>query len=745
MPASEHKPNEPKKLPGIFISYRRTDNPDAVGRIYDRLASEFGKARVFKDVDSIPLGQDFRGHLNEVVGGCAAVLAIIGPKWAEARSETGQRRLENPDDFVRIELEAALARNVPVVPVLVGHAAMPVGGQLPGSLLSLIYRQAIEVRPDPDFHNDATRLVSALRLILDPNARGAAGVQQKWVTAFAVIAGIAAAALATPALNYLRTPPPQETRVEITTPATDRPLDFAVSPDGRQIAFVARGDGASRLWVRSLASTAPQPLPGTEGATGPFWSPDSRSIGFFASRTLKRIDLGGGLPQTLALAGNDGDGSWGADGTILYVQGPANPISRIAAAGGAITAATKLGPLVTEHRGPLFLPDGKHFLFLEYGGPRSGLYLGSLDGSPPARLAPDLSRVAWASSGWLLWLRGGTLTAQRLDLKKAALTGEAITLADNVGTVSASGTGMVAYRAGAIRQRQLTWVNRLGATVGTIGDPDNTLFAPRVSPDSRRVALSRQTQGNEDLWLLDSARASRMTFDTTRDLFPTWSPDGTRIAFTSMRSGGGDLYMKATSGAGVEQLLTSSNTIKFPTSWSADGLYLLYFTIDPKNRTDIWVLPMSGDRKPFPFVQTPFTDVWGQFSPDGKWVAYQSDESGQDEIYVRSFAPVVEGQWRVSTTGGVHPVWRPDGKELYYISRTGEMMAVSISAVGVEVTLGAPARLFDPHILFGGVDAATGRQYDAAPDGRFLINRELDAEASPPITLIQNWNPDAGK
>src|SRR5580658_7094768 len=240
-------------LSGIFISYRRTDTPDATGRIYDRLVSEFGKARVFKDVDSIPLGQDFRGHLNTIVSECGVVLAIIGPHWTDASNKAGQRRLEDPDDFVRIELEAALARDIPVVPVLVAHAPIPLASELPASLAPMAFRQSIEVRPDPDFHNDATRLVSALRGILDPTGTAeqaaaaltppvaATGTQRGrlgWIAA--AIVTLVAALLAIPATRYLRATPPSETRLDIVTPATDEPESFALSPDGRQIVFVAK-------------------------------------------------------------------------------------------------------------------------------------------------------------------------------------------------------------------------------------------------------------------------------------------------------------------------------------------------------------------------------------------------------------------------------------------------------------------------------------------------------------------------
>jgi TIR domain/WD40-like Beta Propeller Repeat len=396
------------RLPGIFISYRRSDTPDAVGRVYDRLVSEFGKSKVFKDVDSIPLGQDFRGHLNDIVGGCAAVLAIIGPKWTDIRNEAGQKRLEDPDDFVRIELEAALARSVPVVPVLVGHAPMPATSQLPSTLSSLAFRQSIEVRPDPDFHNDATRLVVALRQIIDPSApkedaasdsspgkasAHTARPKHSWLPwLLAAAATLAAFALAIPALKYLRLASPAETRTEIGAPPhAPAPADFdgsiALSPDGRQIVFVETNNGVSRLWLRALAETTAQLLPGTDDASYPFWSPDSRSIGFFTSDALKRLDVGGGAPLTLTPVSGGLGGSWNAEGVILFSQGFRKGLARIAATGGAATQVTHPQTGTAAHGLPTFLSDGRRFVYGVDGVKgTTGVYLGSLDGTAPIRL-----------------------------------------------------------------------------------------------------------------------------------------------------------------------------------------------------------------------------------------------------------------------------------------------------------------------------------------------------------------------
>ena len=407
----------------------------------------------------------------------------------------------------------------------------------------------------------------------------------------------------------------------------------------------------------------------------------------------------------------------------------------------------------------------------------AGIYLGALDGGVPTRLTPadglggylpsgvgradPTSLAERAPSGWLLWVRAGTLVAQPLNVAKAELTGEPVTLAETVSvglfgqsSVSVAVNGLVAYRTGASSPRQLTWFDRSGTARGTVGEADSSLFQTRVSPDGRRVAVQREF-ANADLWLLDGDRASRFTFDAATEVRPTWSPDGTRIAFASNRTGVFDLYQKLTSGAGVEERIVASNQTKTPSSWSADGRFLLFNSTDPQTSMDMWVVPM-GDRTPSPFLKTPFRELHGVFSPDDRWVAYQSNESGQDEVYGRPFVPPTDatraattapatagGQSQVSTAGGVHPVWRRDGKELHYLNPEGAMMAVPI-ATGATLSPGAPVVLFSTRIVGGGADRGVGPQYDVAPDGRFLINMELPGDAAP-ITLIQHWNPAAKK
>jgi Tol biopolymer transport system component len=580
-----------------------------------------------------------------------------------------------------------------------------------------------------------------------------------WIAAFAV-ALVAAVALAIPALRYLTDTPPPETRVDIVTPATAQPASFELSPDGRQIVFVASDDKVSRLGLRSLSTTTAQPLAGTEGAVFPFWSPDGRSVGFFAGGSLKRLNLGGGASQTLAPVTNGAGGTWNADDVIVFAPSTTSPLMRVSASGGTATALIPLAPEEFGHFSPHFLPDGRRFLF-RVNGPADtgGIYLGTLDGRTSARLTPDQTSGVYAPAGWLLWVRAGSLTAQRLDVERQTLTGEPVTLADGVATdgaglrsaVSVATTGLVAYRTAGSSLRQLTWVDRSGTTRGVVGEPDDSLLSPRVSPDGRRVAVARTAQGNVDLWLQDGARASRFTFDPSRDAQPVWSPDSTWIAYQAYQRLGAALVHKLTSGAGVAEPLLSTDQVLTPSSWSADGRFLMYISIDPRTNADIWVLPVSGaagDRKPFVFLQTPFREVYGSFSPDGRWVAYHSNESGRPEVYVRRFVPpgatgtAAGGPSQVSAAGGIHPLWRSDGKELYYLNPDGAMMAASITVTGDSLEPGAPVMLFPTRIFGGGADIQLGRQYDVAADGRFLINT-VSNEAAAPITLLQNWNPAA--
>ncbi|HXG89164.1 MAG TPA: hypothetical protein VNJ02_12575 [Vicinamibacterales bacterium] len=317
----------------------------------------------------------------------------------------------------------------------------------------------------------------------------------------------------------------------------------------------------------------------------------------------------------------------------------------------------------------------------------------------------------------------------------------------------------MAYRGGRASQRQLTWVDRTGKVLGTLGAPDEgNLLTPRVAPDGRRVAVQRTVQGNTDLWLLDGARTSRVTFDAGRDRFPIWSPDGRWLVFDSERTGVRDLYGKDASGAGVEARLVASAQTKTATDWSADGRFLLYHSADLQTGGDLWAQemdPSTGAARaggaPGTVLRTPFTERWGRFSPDGRWVAYQSNESGRTEIYVRPWtppaaaagaaAPAPSGQWQVSTAGGITPVWRADGQALYYLGPDGALMAAPVTTRGTALAPGTPVALFPTRIVGVGWEGGQGPQYDVTRDGRFLINTVLNDAVATPITLLMNWQP----
>ena len=430
-------------------------------------------------------------------------------------------------------------------------------------------------------------------------------------------------------------------RVEITTPPTTDPVSLAISPDGQKIVFVATSEARSRLWLRSLNSASARPLEGTDAASLPFWSPDSRSVGFFADGKLKRIDIDGGSATVLANAPYGRGGAWNRDGAVLFVPNPGSPILKIPAAGGETVAVTTIGAPQQQHQSPQFLPDGRHFLYYVLGSPEAGVYVGQLGGSETKRILPADAAAVYAPSGHLLFVRRGTLFAQDFDPVRLALGGNPFPVAERVAVqdwsaaLSASGTGPIVFRTGATEpQRQLAWFDLSGKEIGTVGDPDSDLASPSLSPDGRRVVVIKRVNGNFDLYLLETERTglNRFTVDAADDIFPVWSPDGARIVFSSTRKGGLDLYVKSASGTGNEELLLATPQVKAASSWSPDGRFLLYLSADPKTGFDIWTLPMDGDRKPFPIIQTKSNERLAQFSPDGKWIAYESDESGRYEI-----------------------------------------------------------------------------------------------------------------
>jgi dipeptidyl aminopeptidase/acylaminoacyl peptidase len=403
---------------------------------------------------------------------------------------------------------------------------------------------------------------------------------------------------------------------------------------------------------------------------------------------------------------------------------------------------------------PEFLPDGRHFLFdMRWTGAedRTGLYIGALDTPEVRRILTIDTAVSYAPPGYLLFVRQGALMAVSFDASTGTVAGEPVTVAPGVnairrGAFSVSSNGLLAHRGGSASGRQLTWFDRRGTVVGTMGPPDTGPFAsPELAPDGRRVAIGRGVAGNIDVWLMEAAADawSRFTFTTspTAGNYPVWAPDGSRLVFASNRKRPDrftQIFEKASDGSGDERLLFASNSNPvWPVDWSRDGRTLLYSNQDPKTDGDLWALPLTGDRMPFPVVQTPFLEDEGQFSPDGQWIAFRSNRSGRDEIYVQAF-PGPAGSQIVSAHGGSQPRWRRDGTELFYVAPDDTLMVVSIgSAAGRKLGTGKPMPLFRTRL--SGVDQPK-QQYAVAPDGqRFLMNVLAEETNVPPITIVQNW------
>jgi len=519
----------------------------------------------------------------------------------------------------------------------------------------------------------------------------------------------------------------------------------AISPDGRRLAFVVAVDEKDGLWVRDLDSLAARRLPGTEGASLPFWSPDSRSLGFFASGKLKKIDAAGGPVQFICDAPSGAGGSWSKNDIIVFAPNGVGGLFRVPAAGGSATPVTAPDPAVrrTSHRLPWFLPDGHHFLFLyqtfgSSGSEKNGVYVADLqsnDSKTQRRVLTESSNAVYAPPGFLLFLRGGTLLAQPFDSGRAQTTGDPVPIAEQVdygrdleGHFSSSRNGVLAYTS----HGRLVWVDRKGAEQ-PLGVP-NEYRSPQVSPDGRRVAVTAEERGGQ-IWIYELGREVffRLTFDEgSGNVNPVWAPDGKRVTFPSGTPP--NLFWQPADGSGNPERLTTSEYDQTPSSWSPDGQMLAFDEVNSTTGYDIWTLRLS-DRKAQPFLRTRFNERAPRFSPDGRWLAYVSDESGPYEIYVQAY-PGPGGKWQISTDGGTEPVWNPNGQELFY--RNGnKMMAVDVTTQP-SFSGGKPRMLFEG----GYVPApATLPNYDVTPDGqRFLMIKASQQDTSETqIIVVLNW------
>ena len=543
------------------------------------------------------------------------------------------------------------------------------------------------------------------------------------------------------------TEPRQEMRLQIPTPHAWEPASFAVSPDGRHVVYQATVGGRTQLWHRPMHAELAQPLAGTDDGYFPFWSPDSRSVGFFSDYQLKRLDLATGLVRTLARTPHARGGTWSPAGTIVYASST-GPLLKMSADGGSASPASRLRPGQMNHRFPQFLPDGRRLLFLAMGAPgTSGLHLGFVDGPDMRRVIDVDATGTFLPPDRVLFTRRGALWAQRVnrqfeaDGEPALIAGQVLIHPDVAGhrAHSSSGADVVAYRAAA-GTHQLVWLDRTGREIGAVGGPDGGLPGYlRLSADGRTLALRRTIAGNTDVWLTDVARSipQRLTFDAAIDWAAEFSPDATRVVFASnRRTGIDDLYERAASGVGPETLLLESSEQKVPLDWSPDGKYILYAVQSARTGFDLWALPLAGARTPFPVVQTEFEDgdtrLGAAFSPDGRWIAYESNRSGRYDVYLQPF-PGPGQPLPVSRHGGFSAQWRQDGRELFFIGPDNTVMAVPVVFEGGTVQVGTP------HALFSMPDDWDSGEYAVADGRRFLISRAVTPPS--PITVVLNWRP----
>jgi Tol biopolymer transport system component len=541
------------------------------------------------------------------------------------------------------------------------------------------------------------------------------------------------------------------------------PGSMAISPDGGLLTFTAKAkEAAPQLWVRSLDSLTSHPLAGTENAFAPFWSPDGRWIAFFSNEKLKKVEASGGPVETLCDAPMGRGGSWSRSGLILFSPNISQPLYQIAATGGTARPLTQMDASRQEvtHRWPQFLPDGKHYLFFVRAATpgMTGVYVGILGSDQHSQIISGVTNAVYAEPGYLLFGRGDVIMAQPFDLGRMQTAGVPVVVASGVSATSAanyvnfsvSQTQTLIYSsASAEIDRQLWWYDRQGNQFSKLGQPEYA-STPQLSPDGKRLALRLLTPpvGNFEIWIYDLARGlqARASFSGLTVFGPVWSPDGLELAIShsTPRASGDHMYLLQADGTGKEEPLEEpsfESLANYPSSWAPNGRLLLFDHQDKSGKTSMWILPLNGDRKPFRFLETPFNAQMGAFSPDGHWVAYVSNDSGKDEIYVVPF-PNPGARVQVSIQGGSQPRWRRDGKELYYLSPEAKIMAAELPTGMGDFRVGAVRPLF----ALSGLTGVPGFLYDLSADGqRFIAVQELEHTSTVPLTVVVNWSAELRK
>jgi Tol biopolymer transport system component len=496
-------------------------------------------------------------------------------------------------------------------------------------------------------------------------------------------------------------------------------------------------------------------LVGTDGAFQPFWSSDSRSVGFFANGKLKRIEVSGGVPMIVCDAPSNVSGAWNREGTIVFSRGVASGLYRVQATGGTPVQLTTVDSARNEieHVWPYFLPDGRHFLFLVRNAQpeNSSIAIGTLDSRETTTLLQAHSSVAYATPGYVLFVRENTLMAQGFDADTLQIKGDAFPVIEQTARnpvigrsmFSVSENGVLVFRGGGIVNNQLIWYDRSGKQLSAL-TPPGYYSAPSFSPDEKKVATirqDRQTGTAADIWLIDLERGSqiRLTTDPAGDIFPSWSPNGNQVAFISTRNGATSIYQKPSNGSSPEETLVSSGELKYNPHWSPDGEYIIYSQLNPKTNVDLYLLSLSGEKKSTSLLQTSFIEAQGRFSPNGRWIAYISNETGQFEVYVQSF-PITGAKIPISIGGGSQPLWRADGRELYYYASDRNIVAVEVNSDGPTFKVGEARPLFEIRVASIDQSFPGNGYYTVTQDGkRFLVSSLPETQERQQINVILNW------
>jgi eukaryotic-like serine/threonine-protein kinase len=587
------------------------------------------------------------------------------------------------------------------------------------------------------------------------------GVKKRELGLWVAIGLLAAALVAVGAFPFLHRAQPKVLRTSINAPekhTINLMGDYAgppvLSPDGTMVVFAASdAEGKGALWVRSMNSPEARPLPDTDGAIFPFWSPDNHSIGFFAASKLKTIEIGSSSSQTIADAPFGRGGAWTLSGVILFASNTQTQLFRVNASGGAVSDLTTINHTQhTSHRWPFVLPDGKHFLYLAiHHDPakttNDEIYYASLDGKENRPLFHCQTNAIYAS-GYILFARDDQLMAQPFDPAHGNLTGTAQVvargIANDVSTwhmdASATDDGLLVFGSGGSADWQLVWANRGGNQITPIAEKLPNLQDARVSPQGDRIALEIDN-AQSDIWTFDLARGvrTRLTFGPVQNSYPIWSPDSKWIAYISGRNGHSQIYRKHSDGSGEEEMLMGDEQQVITNDWSRDGKYIIFSRGTAGGTWQLWALPLQGDRKPFMVVAHAAFSLGasGSLSPDGKWIAYASDESGNVESYVAAFNGG-QGKWQVSSNGGTRPQWSSDSKELYYMDPTYTLLAVPVKQVNGALQFGTPQTLVKnwsaPQVF-----------YDVSPDGKRILLDRIAQQVSQSITLMTNFAAAAGK